>query len=43
MPDVDIVNVSTVVKDQDLDAMIAALQKQVSGPFAPGCDLSRGA
>jgi len=34
MPDVDIVNVSTVVKDQDLDAMVAALQKQVSGPFA---------
>ena len=31
---IDLVNASTVVKDQDLATMVAALQKQVSGPFA---------
>ncbi len=34
MIEIDIVNASTVVKDQELATVVSALQKQVSGPFA---------
>ena len=35
MPTIDIINASTVVSDADLQAMIPALQTQVSHDFAP--------